>query len=92
MSFNQETYYENISRQYKQLRQLMSDCFDCEFCGKSILTDDQAEELCNKVGRWPDYCTGIQEFGEDPFIAEIYGKSVEVFMCPGEFSQRADDI
>ena len=92
MSFNQETYYENISRQYEQLRKLMADCPDCEFCGKSILTDDQAGELCNKVGRWPDYCTGVQYMQENPFSAEIYNDHTLYMMCDGEAYEAGQDI
>jgi hypothetical protein len=87
-----DQYYAKIARQSEKLRKLMVDCAECEFCGISVLTPEEAEKLFLEVGRWPNSCTGVQYLQEDPFIAEIYDESVEVMMCNGEYMQRKDDI
>ena len=58
----------------------------CEHCGMrivplSVLIRDP----------WAG-CTGVRELQVDPYMSEIEDDHTEVWLCPGSYQIRADDI
>lgn len=91
--FNQTAYYANITRQTKAIAKLTQDAPRCETCDKHILTEDEARDIFNLVGRWPrEYCNGFQYMQLDPYSNELYGDEELYLMCDGQAYQAAQDI
>lgn len=58
----------------------------CPYCREKLVT---AEEL--EIDPWAG-CTGVEDLRPDPYLEEVYGDEGEVWICPGRWMARKDDV